>query len=262
MTLLVQDRDKAPGVLLLTLNRPERHNALGRPLLMELDQTLQQIASDEGVRCVVITGAGDRAFSAGADINEQTGFTPEHAYAHMRWGQDIFSRLERLAKPTIAAINGFALGGGLELALACDLRTASEAAQLGLPEVTLASLPGWGGTQRLPRLIGASQAKMIAMSGQRVQAERCLQLGLVNAVYPHAEHLTKTLDLAAQIASHTLDSLQAIKQVIDDGLVGSLAGGMEAEARAVARLWGTPAQKQAQKEFFSRRTGKAATSAS
>jgi enoyl-CoA hydratase len=260
MPLILKDRAQREGVLLLTLNRVERHNALSKPLLRELDDALQAAAADDSVHCVVITGAGERAFSAGADINEQTGFTPDDAYAHMRWAQDLFTRLEQLDKPTIAAINGYALGGGLELALACDLRTASDTASLGLPEVTLANLPGFGGTQRLPRLIGASNAKLIAFSGLRVSAPRSLELGLVNAVHPKAGHLRETLDLAATIASRALDSLRAIKQVIRAGLDSSPSAGMEAEARAVARLWGSAAQKQAQQAFFSKRPAQAANS--
>lgn len=257
MNLILKDSSKKTGVLLLTLNRPDRVNSLSKSLLQELEQALQEASTDDGVRCVVITGAGGRAFSAGADISEQTGFTSEDAYAHMRWGQDLFSRLELLPKPTIAAINGFALGGGLELALSCDFRTASDTAQLGLPEVTLANLPGWGGTQRLPRLIGSSNAKLIAMTGTRVSAQRSLQLGLVNSVHPHEVHLMETLVLAGGIASHSLDSLQAIKHVVREGLDTSLPTGMEAEARAVARLWGSPAQKLAQEEFFARRKAQA-----
>lgn len=253
MNLILKDKGRKTGVLLLTLNRPDRVNSLSKPLLLELEQALQEAAIDDAVRCVVITGAGGRAFSAGADITEQTGFTPDDAYAHMRWGQDLFTRLELLPKPTIAAVNGFALGGGLELALSCDFRTASETAQLGLPEVTLASLPGWGGTQRLPRLIGASNALLMAMTGTRVSAQRSLQLGLVNSVHPHEDLLMETLVLAGEIASHSLDSLHAIKHVVREGLGASRSVGMEAEARAVARLWGSPAQKLAQEEFFARR---------
>lgn len=252
MSLILVGKAQQPGVLLLTLNRPERHNALSKPLLLELEQALTLAQSDADVGCVVLTGGRARAFSAGADISEQTGFSPEDAYRHMRWGQDLFTRLEHLGKPTIAAINGFALGGGLELALACDLRTASDSAQLGLPEVTLASLPGWGGTQRLPRLIGASNAKLIAMTGQRITAQRALQLGLVNSVHPHDDLLTETLVLAGEIASKSIESLQAIKQVVREAIEGAPSDGMDAEARAVERLWGSPAQKRAQEAFFSR----------
>lgn len=253
MTLVLRQRDRERGVLLLTLNRAEQRNALSKALLLALDQALQEACADAAVNCIVITGAGQRAFSAGADIREQTGFTPDDAYTHMRWGQDLFNRLARLKKPTIAAINGFALGGGLELALACDFRIASDTAQLGLPEVTLASLPGWGGTQRLARLIGASEAKLVAMTGRRLDAQRCLEIGLVNAVYPAAEHLTQTLALAGAIASNAVESLQAIKEVIDEGLDRSWPDALDAEARAVAKLWGSPAQKLAQAAFFAGR---------
>lgn len=257
MPFVLQEQSAGSRVLLLTLNRPERLNALSKPLLVELDAALQSAAADPGVGCIVLTGAGAKAFCAGADISEQTGFSPEDAYAHMRWGQDLFTRLELLGKPTIAAVNGFALGGGLELALACDMRTASDTAQLGLPEVTLASLPGWGGTQRLPRLVGAAQAKQIAMSGMRVPAQRCLQIGLVNEVFAHEGLLPRTMELAETIAANSAESLLAIKQVVAAGLESSHGAGMEAEARAVARLWASPAQKQAQERFFSKQVPKA-----
>jgi enoyl-CoA hydratase len=250
---VIATRSNAPGVLVLTLNRPDRANALNKALLMALEVALAQAEADDGIRCVVITGAGERAFCAGADITEQQGFSSDQAYAHMRWGQDIFLRLENFSKPTLAAINGFALGGGLELALACDFRTASDCAQLGFPEVTLANLPGWGGTQRLPRLIGTSNAKLMAMTGTRISVERALASGLVNFVYPATRFWEQSVAVAAEIASRPLDSLRAIKQVMRDGIESSLSAGMEMEARAVARLWGSPAQKEAQHAFFSRR---------
>lgn len=249
---LVANRLCQTGVRLLTLNRPAQHNALNKPLLIDLERALCEADADAQTRCVVITGAGERAFSAGADIGEQKAFTPDDAYTHMRWGQALFERLARLPKPTIAAINGFALGGGLELALACDFRTASDTAQLGFPEVTLASLPGWGGTQRLARLIGGSRAKLLAMTGRRVGAQGSLALGLVDAVHPAAELLAQTLALAVEIADREAQSLSAIKQVIDEGSERPWADALDAEARAVARLWGTPAQKQAQEAFFAR----------
>lgn len=254
---LVTRELRSDGVALLTLNRPERHNALSKPLLEELRAAFDALGQDAQVRCIVLTGAGARAFSAGADISEQTGFSPDDAYRHMRWGQDLFDGIENLPKPVIAAINGFALGGGLELALACDIRTASASAELGLPEVNLASLPGWGGTQRLPRLVGASNAMLLAMSGSRIPAHEAMRLGLVSSVHATDEHLEATLRLAATIASHSGESLQAIKQVMRLGLQSTtLHAGLEAEARAVARLWGTESQKKAQQEFFARRPAK------
>lgn len=257
MTLVVADRADHTGVLLVTLNRPEQHNALNKALLQELDRTLANAGEDRSLRCVVITGAGGRAFSAGADIREQTGFSPDDAYAHMRWGQQLFDRLAAIPKPAIAAINGFALGGGLELALACDFRIASDSAQLGFPEVTLASLPGWGGTQRLARLIGSSPAKRVAMTGRRLNAQQCLDLGIVDEIRPPAELLPHALAFAAELAAHPLESLEAIKQVIDEGIDKPWSDALDAEARAVARLWGTPAQQRAQDAFFARRQARA-----
>jgi len=242
-------------VLLVTLDRRERYNALCKPLLEDLRAALEESEGDARVRCIVLTGAGDRAFCAGADISEQTGFSPDDAYRHMRWGQQLFDNIEQLSKPVIAAINGFALGGGLELALACDIRTASATAELGFPEVNLASLPGWGGTQRLPRAIGLSNAMLMAMTGSRIPAHEAMRLGLVSAVHEAGEHLDSTLRMAAQIASHEPESLRAIKQVMRLGLhAPTLDAGLEAEARAVARLWGTESQKKAQQEFFAKKS--------
>lgn len=241
------------AVALVTLNRPERHNALSRPLLEQLRDALAHAQQQDAVRCIVLTGAGERAFCAGADISEQTGFSPDDAYRHMRWGQQLFDGIERLAKPVIAAINGFALGGGLELALACDIRTASAGAELGFPEVNLASLPGWGGTQRLARTVGLSNAMLLALTGRRIPAAQAQRLGLVSLVAEPGEHLPQALALAQEIAGHEAQSLQAIKQVMRLGLQSAaLDAGLEAEARAVARLWGTEAQKQAQQAFFAR----------
>ena len=251
---LVARENVGDAVALLTLNRPERHNALSKPLLEQLRDLLEEAENDPQVRCIVLTGAGERAFCAGADISEQTGFSPEDAYRHMRWGQQLFDGIERLAKPVIAAINGFALGGGLELALACDIRTCSASAELGFPEVNLASLPGWGGTQRLARTVGLSNAMLLAMTGRRIPATEALRRGLVSLVAEPAEQLPRTLALAQEIASHEPQSLQAIKQVMRLGLhATTLDAGLEAEARAVSRLWGTEAQKKAQQEFFARR---------
>lgn len=244
---------RSDGVMLVALDRKERLNALSKPLLEELRLAFAKAQQDEHVRCIVLTGAGERAFCAGADISEQTGFSPADAYRHMRWGQGVFDEIERQPKPVIAAINGFALGGGLELALACDIRTASATAELGFPEVNLASLPGWGGTQRLPRVIGLSNAMRMAMTGSRITAREALRIGLVSSVHEPGELLDAALSVAAQIASHEPESLQAIKQVMRLGLHASTPeAGLEAEARAVARLWGTEAQKRAQREFFGR----------
>ncbi|WP_233858441.1 enoyl-CoA hydratase/isomerase family protein [Paraburkholderia sp. HD33-4] len=240
-------------VALLTLNRPERMNALSKPLLESLDSTFLELASDSEIRVVVLTGAGDRAFSAGADITEQRGFSADDAYAHMRWGQAIFDRIETFPKPTIAAINGVAFGGGLELALACDLRLIASSARVGLPEITLASFPGWGGTQRLPALIGASRAMRIMLTGEPVSAVDALAVGLVNEVVESEELLDRTTQLAESIAHHAPEALACLKSVVHVGLHQGREAGLEAEARGVGKLWGSPAQKAAQEAFFARK---------
>lgn len=252
MRLVLTEASVRPGVLLVTLNRPERHNALSKPLLAELDAALDATRLDSSVHCVVVTGAGPRAFSAGADIGEQEGFSPDEAHIHMRYGQALFDRIAALPQPVIAAINGYALGGGLELALACDIRVASAAAQLGFPEVTLGSLPGWGGTQRLARLIGAPAAKLMAMRGERVGAAEALRVGLVDQVVPAEGLDAAVLELAAAIADREPQAVQAIKRVIDRGLDLPWQDALDGEARAVAELWGSPAQKRAQAVFFAR----------
>ncbi|MBE7524640.1 MAG: enoyl-CoA hydratase/isomerase family protein [Burkholderiales bacterium] len=260
MSQILTDLSRRPGVLLVTLNRPERHNALGKPLLAEFEQAIDAASRSASVRCIVVTGAGERAFCAGADIREQEGFSPDDAYAHMLYGQRLFDRLAALSQPVFAAINGFALGGGLELALACDARFASDSAQLGFPEVTLASLPGWGGTQRLPRLIGRSAAKLMAMSGERVGASEALRVGLVDGVYTVDELLPSVLDLAATVAAREPEAVRAIKRVIDQGLDLPWQEALDAEARNVAALWGSPPQKRAQAAFFGRPSARTASS--
>jgi enoyl-CoA hydratase len=251
METITQERFGA--VTVLTLNRPERMNALSKPLLQELDDALTSLRDDPHTRVVVLTGAGAKAFSAGADINEQRDFSPDDAYAHMRWGQAIFDRIETFAKPTIAAVNGVAFGGGLELALACDLRVVADTARLGLPEITLGSFPGWGGTQRLPALIGASRAMRMMFVGDPVSAQWALEAGLANDVVAADALLERTLALADSIARHAGEALAELKSVVRTGLREGRAAGLEAEARGVGVLWGSPAQKAAQEAFFARR---------
>lgn len=251
MELISQQRFGA--VTLLTLDRSERMNALSKPLLQNLDDAFAQLASDAHTRVVVITGAGAKAFSAGADIDEQRGFSPDDAYMHMRWGQAIFNRIEEFKKPTVAALNGVALGGGLELALACDIRLAAETARLGLPEITLASFPGWGGTQRLPSLIGKSSALRMMYSGELMSAQWARDAGLVDEIFGPDALIDRTLTLAQSIARHSGDALAEVKSVVRTGLLEGRVAGLEAEARGVAKLWGTPAQKSAQEMFFARK---------
>lgn len=252
MLNLVQG-DIRGATLLLTLNRPERLNALSRALLEALDEWIQRASKDPEVRAVVVTGAGDRAFSAGADIDELRVLSHAEAYAQMRFGQGIFERLERLPKPVIAAVNGYALGGGCELAMACDLRFAADHARFGQPEIQLGNLPGWGGTQRLPRLIGPARAKELIFTGEPIAAPTASAIGLVNRVYPAADLLRATLDFAASLAAKSAVALALAKESIHIGLDRGPEAGFEAEAQAVAHCCTTPEQHAAVAAFLARR---------
>ena len=197
--LLLANRD---GVLWVTVNRPEKLNALNRATLAEIDEAIAAASSDTDVVAVVITGAGDKAFVAGADIGELNTLGPVEAKEFSLRGQAIFDRIERLSKPVIAAVNGFALGGGCELAMACHLRVAAENAVFGQPEVKLGLIPGYAGTQRLPRLVGRGRALEILLSGRNVGAEEAERIGLVNAVCPSPNLTERVNELLKEILAN------------------------------------------------------------
>lgn len=203
------------GVLKVTINRPDKLNALNRATLGELDRVIGGAAVDDDVAAVVVTGAGEKAFVAGADIAELNTLGPEGAKEFGLYGQGVFSRLERLSKPVVAAVNGFALGGGCELAMACHLRVASSNAVFGQPEVKLGLIPGYAGTQRLPRLVGKGRALELLMSGRNVKADEAERIGLVNSVVEPEELDTAVSDLLKSIrknaplaVGHCIDAVQ------------------------------------------------------
>jgi enoyl-CoA hydratase len=197
-TLIV---DRQGAVVTLTLNRPEVRNALDGRTLDDLRRAMLAMKHDEGVRAVVLTGAGSKAFAAGADIREIAGLTPDAARDFALRGQHVFDLIEGLGKPVVAAINGYALGGGCELAMACTIRLAADTAVLGQPEIDLGLIPGYGGTQRLPRLIGSGRALELLLTGARVSAAEAHRLGLVNEVVPAADLMSRAAALAATLAS-------------------------------------------------------------
>lgn len=186
----------------ITLNRKDKLNAINSLMLQELSEAVNSIEKDVNIRCVVISGEGDRAFSAGADIKELQKLTSETALEFAIKGQQVFSRLEGLSKPVIAAISGYALGGGLELALACDFRIASDGTELGCPEIKLGFIPAWGGTQRLPRVVGALEAKRLIMTGNRISAIEAFKIGLVDKVVPSKHLQTEVQELAKRLTEH------------------------------------------------------------
>jgi enoyl-CoA hydratase len=237
--------------LTLTLNRPDKLNAIDGPMLDALDETLGKIERDRAVRAVILTGAG-RAFSAGADIKEWTALAPlEFGRSWGLRGHALFDRLAALPPPVIAALNGIAFGGGLELALCADIRIASQEARLGLPEVTIAALPGWGGTQRLPRLIGAGRAKHMILTGQPIDAAKAEAWGLVGEVVAPEALLDRARELAGQIGANAPLSVQAAKRLVDAALPVTPAATLESHAGAVCGA--TEDAKEGRTSFLERR---------
>ncbi len=202
---------------LLTVERPQVLNALDLRTLDELEAMLEKVAADPALRVLIVTGAGEKAFVAGADIKELASLSALQARGHAARGQRVFARLEGLGKPSIAAINGFALGGGLELALACTFRLASSQARLGLPEITLGLIPGFAGTQRLPRVVGQGRALQMILTGRPVKAEEALAMGLVSEVCPPDELLARARALAAQLAGFSGATLALAEETVRRG---------------------------------------------
>jgi enoyl-CoA hydratase len=242
------------------LNRPEKLNALNEELLRELAHALEELAgSDEGlpphesVRCVILTGAGDRAFAAGADIAAMKEMTPAEAYRFAGLGHRVASAIDDAPFPVIAAVNGFALGGGCELALACDFIYASDKARIGQPEVNLGVIPGFGGTQRLARRVGPARAREMCMTGDAVTAEEALRIGLVNRVLPHEELLPRTRETAGKIAAKGPLAIAAVRRSILRGGDVPLSTACELEATAFAALFGSADQKEGMSAFLDKR---------
>ena len=241
------------GVELLTIDRPEAMNALDVPTLTDLRDRLLALRDDEGARVVVLTGAGQRAFAAGADIKYMSGLDPERAREWGELGHSVAQLLETLPAPTIAAVNGFALGGGCELALACDIRYASSAARLGQPEINLGIIPGWGGTQRLARVCGLGVAKDLILTGRLVDADEALRIGLVSAVYTGEELLEQALETARLLASKGPLALRAAKVALNHSLQGDHVQNLQREADEFAGLFGSADAKEGLAAFVEKR---------
>lgn len=229
MTVTLQ-KDGGTGVL--TLKRPEVFNCLNLDTLLALRQLISEIAADRDIRVLIVTGSGEKAFCTGADLKERRTMNETQVQQYIRTIRDTFSELERMPKPVIAAINGLALGGGTELALACDLRVMSEQAQMGLTETALGIIPGAGGTQRLPRLVGKGIAKELIFSARRVLPQEALEIGLVNRVVPADQLMASAHALAELIAANAPLALAQAKFAIDCGLEVDLASGLMLESNA------------------------------
>ena len=245
--------EREDGVAVVTIDRPEALNALNASVLGELRDRLQELAEDSDVRAAVLTGAGERAFAAGADIKEMQAKSPSEARAWGGLGHDVARLLETMPKPTIAAVNGLALGGGCELALACDIRYAAATARFGQPEVNLAVIPGWGGTQRLARVVGLGLAKELILTGRTLDADEALRRGLVSAVFPPEELLPKTVEVARSLAAKGPLALAAAKQATNRALQGELTAALDEEAADFAGLFGTEDQREGMAAFVEKR---------
>lgn len=239
---------------IITVNRPEVLNALNRQTLMELKTAFLEFDEDAKIRAFIVTGSGPKAFVAGADINELNGLSPIEGLKFMHLGQEVFGLLEKMGTPSIAAVNGYALGGGCELAMACDLRVASTNAKFGQPEIKLGNIPGWGGTQRLPRLIGKTKAKELIFTGKFITAEEAEKLGLVNKVVPPDELLNAAKELARAVAAMAPVAVRMAKAAIDQGTETALEVGLNLEAQGVAMCLTTADQKEGVRAFFEKRT--------
>jgi enoyl-CoA hydratase len=245
--------EKREGIAVITVDRPRVLNALNAQTVQEIREAFEQARTDESVKAVILTGGGEKAFVAGADISELAKMTPITGKEIAQGGQDIFMSIERFPKPVIAAINGFALGGGCELALACHIRIASEKAQLGLPEVTLGIIPGYGGTQRMARLLGKGKALELILTGDRIPAAEAERIGLVNRVVPAAELMSVAMEMAKKIASRGPLAVRAAIEAVMAGSEMPIAEGMFLEATLFGLLASTEDMKEGMSAFLEKR---------
>ncbi|MBB6368200.1 enoyl-CoA hydratase [Xanthomonas sacchari] len=245
--------DTQGAIRILTVNRADKLNALNRQVLQALDAAFAAAADDPQIRVVVLTGAGEKAFVAGADIAEMNELTPVQGRDFSQLGQRLMRRIERMPKPVLAMVNGFALGGGLELAMACHLRVAAEGARLGQPEINLGLIPGFGGTQRLLRLVGRAAALELCLLGAPIDAARALQLGLVNRVVAAGELQATTLQLAQQLAEAAPLALRGILDAIQIGGEGAIEQGLEYETAQFGLLFSSEDMREGTRAFLERR---------
>jgi enoyl-CoA hydratase len=240
-------------VALLTINRPKSMNSLNPQTLQDLAAMIAELQTNPKVKVIIITGAGEKAFVAGGDVAAMQPLGPQEARAVAQQAQQLFNAIEFGPKVVIAAINGYALGGGCELAMACDLRIVAVGAKLGQPEVNLGIIPGWAGTQRLPRLVGKGKAKELMFTGDMVGAEEALRIGLVNQVVPRAELLTVTRELAGKIAGKSQSAVRLIKQAVDNGLEMDIDRAFAYEAELFGLCFATADQKEGMRAFLEKR---------
>jgi len=245
--------DVREGIATITFNRPKVLNAMSFDVMTELAQALKACAANDAVKVLILTGAGEKAFVAGADISQMQDSTSVDIMKLMELGQETLRFLETMGKPSIAAVNGFALGGGTEIALACDIRIASESAMFGQPEILIGVLPGWGGTQRLPRLVGMGVAKELILWGGQINAQRAYEIGLVNKVVPAAQLMEEAQKYAGKAAALPGFALKMAKNSINYGFDMSLDNAVKIELSAISQCFSTQDQKEGMKAFLEKR---------
>ncbi|MCR5626857.1 MAG: enoyl-CoA hydratase/isomerase family protein [Lachnospiraceae bacterium] len=237
------------NIAVLTINRPEALNALNSAVLEELDSVISGVDTN-AVRCLIITGAGEKSFVAGADIGEMSNLTKSGGEAFGKKGNDVFRKIETLPIPVIAAVNGFALGGGCELSMSCDIRIASETAVFGQPEVGLGITPGFGGTQRLARIVGVGMAKQMIYTARNIKADEALRIGLVNAVYPLDQLMAEAEKMASGIAKNAPIAVRACKKAINDGLQVDIDKALTIEEKLFGDCFESYDQKEGMANFL------------
>ncbi len=242
---------KEEGICWITLNRPEKLNAITPGMLEEMEEAFEDAEMDGEVRCIVITGAGDRAFSAGLDISLVRGLSREDAERLSKKGHSTFRRVISLPKPAIAAVNGYALGGGCELAMACDFRIASRNARFGQPEIGLGLIPGWGATVLLPRIVGYPRARELIMTGRIIDAEEALRIGLIDRIAPEGGLLSEAKEFASTLVNGPSTALAEAKRLLNSQILWD--GGLASEAEAFGRLFCTEDSSEGISAFLERR---------
>ncbi|MEQ8235641.1 MAG: short-chain-enoyl-CoA hydratase [Syntrophomonadaceae bacterium] len=245
--------EKADRIATLTINRPKALNALNKDTLLEIKAAVENVRDDDSIDVLIITGAGDKAFVAGADITYMLDINAMQAREFGQIGQAAFSLIETMSKPVIAAINGFTLGGGCELAMACDFRFCTEKSQFGQPEVRLGVTPGFGGTQRLPRLVGLGMAKEILYTGDNINAQEALRIGLVNKIVPEAELMEYVKKIAKNISARGAIAVRLCKDAVNEGMQTDIDRAMSIEADIFGLCFATADQKEGMRAFVEKR---------
>ena len=245
--------EKKGNIAVATINRPKALNALNSQVLEDLNELVDLVTADEEIRALVLTGAGEKAFVAGADIGEMSTLTKAEGEAFGKKGNDVFRKLETMPVPTIAAINGFALGGGCELSMSCDIRICADTAVFGQPDVGLGITPGFGGTQRLARLVSPGMAKQLIYTARNIKADEALRIGLVNAVYPAAELMAAAEKMADTIAKNAPIAVRACKKAINEGLDVDMDAALVIEEKLFGSCFETADQAEGMGAFLEKR---------